>query len=255
MARLPCGYEVSAARSALRINASEVKRSLDQFPAAFAGPQPFDHQGPLSNVIAALPRGATFACQFAGSYCGTVKPEPMLVFERLLRTMAALRMALRELQPPQIEIEPCDYSAARSVLLSLPMVPAERLPSPDAVELAACLYAQLRKQPGIELPDLSDAGATWFTRKQVQLWVDRGYNTAKKYLAELEANGILQSTVAENNRRRGKQQHYRFVDGIKPPFVSKHPFGRLPELADVPPLNNGATLGIANSLRKSHIHK
>jgi hypothetical protein len=37
--------------------------------------------------------------------------------------------------------------------------------------------------------------------------------------------------VAESNRERGRQIHYRFAAGHSPPFAWKNPFEPLPDLA------------------------
>ena len=64
-------------------------------------------------------------------------------------------------------------------------------------------------------------------------WTEYGYNTVKKHLQELEDDGIVVSTVAENNRDHGRQIHFRFADGRVPPFRWKNPFENLPDLTGV----------------------
>jgi DNA-binding transcriptional ArsR family regulator len=84
---------------------------------------------------------------------------------------------------------------------------------------------------GIELPDLSVYGPKWFTRGNAMDWTDLSYNTVKKHLRQLEEEGLLRSTVAQNNREQGRQIHFQFVDNRAPPFAWKNPFEGLPQLA------------------------
>ena len=62
-------------------------------------------------------------------------------------------------------------------------------------------------------------------------WTGLSYNTVKKHLRQLEEEGLLRSTVAENNREQGRQIHFQFVDNRAPPFAWKNPFEGLPQLA------------------------
>jgi hypothetical protein len=74
-------------------------------------------------------------------------------------------------------------------------------------------------------------GHSWFTRRDAARWTGLAYNTAKKHLQHPEEEGILRSIVAESNRERGRQIHYRFAEGHQPPFGWANPFGGLPDLA------------------------
>ena len=98
--------------------------------------------------------------------------------------------------------------------------------------LAEAIYDAIHgAKKGIELPDLSQHKATWFTRQDAIGWTKLGYSTVKQHLRDLEEEGLVQSTVAQNNRECGKQIHFRIVDGRTPPFERRNPFEGLPDLA------------------------
>jgi hypothetical protein len=155
----------------------------------------------------------------------------MLVFERLLRVLVALRITPTDTRSEHQEILPADYHAARALLTCLPLTPVDRELSPQALQTAMTVYEALQgEDTQLALPDLSKDGHKWFTRTDARTWTELGYNTVKKHLHELEGEGILMTTIAENNRERGRQIHYRFAEGRAPPFEWTNPFVGLPDL-------------------------
>jgi hypothetical protein len=165
----------------------------------------------------------------------TARPEMMRVVERLLQVFVALRVFLPDSADSNPEVLVTDYQAVRTRLRNLPLVPADRALSSQSLDIAAQLYDRLENgAEQLTLPDHSELGHKFFTRQQAVSWTGLAYNTVKRYLRELEEEGILRSTVAENNRERGRQIHFFFVSGKKQPFAWMNPFEALPDLKMAP---------------------
>lgn len=217
--------------STLRLQATQANRNLDDFGSSFAGYRYLPAENDLARLIESLPIQPRYKCPFRPQYRGKTRPEMMLVFERFLAVFVSLRINIPGATDKRLEILPDDYRAVRALLTCLPLVPLDRELSPQALMTGEAIYeAAHRGHERIELPDLSQYGAQWFTRGDAMRWTDLGYNTLKKHLGELEGEGIVLSTLAQNNRERGRQIHFRFADGRAPPFEWKNPFEGLPEL-------------------------
>lgn len=225
--------ELPPVATTLRVAAGQANRTLDGFGHAFAGYREVPAGAKLSAVLEALPVRPDYPCPFRDRYVRAIRSEAMLVFERLLTVLVALRVRLEgDDRPPRVR--PDDYGAARALLTHLPLVPCDRDLSPHALATAEELFDRLKAAGGVELPDRSQDGATWFTRADAVRWTGLGYNTAKKRLRELEGEGVVRSTVAEANRERGREIHYRFAPDREPPFGWRNPFAGLPDLVLAP---------------------
>jgi hypothetical protein len=218
----------------LRVEAGQACRGLDGFAHAFAGYRLASAGDELAGLIEALPVQPYYPCPFRDRFRAGAKPEPMLVFERLLGVFVALRLHLPGVANRRPEVLFDDYEAVRALLTCLPLVPEDRDLSPQALVTGEAVYDALLGSEGVELPDLSQDGQRWFTRQDAVRWTGLGYNTTKKHLHELEGEGVLLSTVAESNRERGRKIHYRFAPGREPPFGWRNPFGGLPDLTPRP---------------------
>lgn len=220
----------------LRVQTVQANRTLDDFGHAYAGYRLCAEEDDLAGLIQSLPTQPSYNCAFRSRYRGAIRPELMLVFERLLAVLAALRITLPTSPAKQSQVLLEDYEAVRALLICLPLTPIERELTPQALQTAAVVHeAMISDDAGLALPDLSQFGQKWFTRHDAMSWTDLSYNAVKKQLCELEGEGILVSTVAESNRERGRQIHLRFADGQTPPFAWKNPFEALPALAAVSP--------------------
>jgi len=214
----------------LRLQACQACRELDDFGHAFAGYRCLAVEDKLAELIESLPVQPVYPNAWRRHYRGKTQPEMMLVFERLLAVFVALRVLLPNATDKRPEVLLEDYQALRAMLNLLPLVPLDRELTPQALLTGETVYKAVHESTKrLELPDLSQHGEKWFTRLDAMYWTDLGYNTVKKHLRELESEGIVTSTVAENNRERGKQIHYRFLDR-EPPFEWRNPFERLPDL-------------------------
>jgi len=167
-----------------------------------------------------------------------LRPEEKLTVERLLTVISAVRIKASEYgsktssTPPSVT-EPIaweDYACLRSLLVHLPIPKANTQLTPEAAQTAETIYHHVHRQ-GYQnyLPEVDQHHQRWFTRCQATDWTRKSYNTVKAHLEQMEAEGLLRATQAENAKQRGKQIHYRFLDGISPPFVAKNPFTVLPE--------------------------
>jgi len=220
--------------STLRLRASQLGRDLSGFGNSFAHQRNNDSGKDLACWLESLTLYKTFDCPFSDQLKEALPPGRMVVFARLLRTLAALRVTLGEQQvanAPSVEVCDEDYLAARALVTGLPLEPVDREVSSQSLRTGTLIYENTRADESLEeLPDRSDAGQVWFTRAIGIKCTDLSYNTIKKHLAELEGEGICQSTVAQSNREQGKQVHYRFSPGRAPPFLWKNPFEALPKV-------------------------
>ena len=214
----------------LRLMTPYANRKLADFGAAFAtAAKP---ESTLGAVLGALPTSPRFSCDFRAKYTGKIAPLPMLVLERLLHVFAVLRISRAKPPVSDMVIRPMDYRAVKAMVTNLPLTPVDRKLSADAPVTAESVFAATGNAAHqLALPDQSDDGNKWFTRDHVRQWTGLAYNTAKVRLEELENVGVLQSTLAQGDRKRGKQIHYRFNPNVQPPFQSQNPFDAIPDLA------------------------
>jgi hypothetical protein len=218
--------------STVRLQTFQAGRQLDGFGSTFARYRGQQAEMVLAYLLEGLPYQPSYPCRFRDRYERTARPDLMLVFERLLHVLVALRLALPGGNNTPAEIRVEDYQAARALTQALPMTPMDRQLSPQALKFAEVVHAAVQAAPDqLSLPGLSHLGHSWFTRSDAARWTGLAYNTAKKHLQHLEEEGFLRSTVAESNRERGRQIHYRFAEGHRPSFRWANPFGGLPDLA------------------------
>lgn len=211
-------------------------RDIDYFGESFATLVCTGDDEFLAEIILQLPQQPTYDCPFRERYRRTVGPSMMLVFERLLLVLTALRIQWATSADRRREITPADYYAARSLLTTLPLVPIDRRLSPSALKTAETIFDSIQRTGHqLTLPDRSSEGYGWFTRKDAKDWTGLSYTSVKKHLQELEDEGLLLSTLHQNSRDYGKQIHFRFRPGEGPPFGWRNPFDGLPESIDATP--------------------
>jgi hypothetical protein len=190
--------------STLRIQTTLTGRGLDDFGVAFSAHRESAIKRVLEDLLQRLPTQPLCNCAFRQEYRGAISPEFMLVTERLLSVMATLRILLANPESEVFEINYDDFRATRALLTTLPLTPIDRQVSPQALVTAENVHGRLQDaHEQLSLPDLSDQGHKWFTRRDAMRWTGLGYNTVKKHLGGLEGEGLMQTTVAENNRERG----------------------------------------------------
>jgi hypothetical protein len=219
--------------AALRLTTALAARDLDDFGHAYATARGGNPAGPLSNLVQTLPVGPPYPSPFQGRYRGRLRSDDMLLFERLLLVLAALRVHDTGSADVREEILPEDYRRARALLMQLPVCPVGTALSPRALEVAEVIYEALRDNNyQRSVPDHSTEGHKWFRRAEAVNWTGLSYSAVKEYLTELEKEGLLRSTVAETDRMQGREIHYRFND-FSPPFAWRNPFAGLPELDEL----------------------
>jgi len=159
----------------------------------------------------------------------------MVIFNRVLRVFAALRIGWIDRDDEQVSSEKSqilidDYRLSREFLTSLPLAPVDSSASAYAIETAEALYDATEGAPGYQqtVPGCSDLGQKVFTRRRAQEITGLSYNSVKSHLSELEDAGILESTVIPGKRERGKQIYFRFLEGRAPPFGLSSPYQDLP---------------------------
>lgn len=169
-----------------------------------------------------------------------LSPEDMLFFNRILRTVTALRGAwIAVLTDSQSNLKvTCtlsDYRVARDFLSILPIAGDDGTLSSGAIEIATRLFLALRSQElkGTSLADQSEFGCEAFDRTSAQRLTGLSYNTVKKYFTELEDEGIFESTRAPTIRGPGLQIFYRFARNRSPPFIRRNRFLQLPSDAQI----------------------
>jgi hypothetical protein len=215
----------------LQLMAAQVERDLEDFGYAFATYTQRPDGRTLADLLLKLPVKPAFHCDFRNRYKGSASSGRMLVFERVLVILAAIRVhhAASRDTTPVITIP--DYRCARTVLTSLPLTPVGTSVSPRALEVAELIHQALADSNyQRSLPDHSAAGSKWFRRTEARQWSALSYSAVKSHLAELEEEGLLRSTVAETDRRQGREIHYRFDESCSPPFAWRNPFAAFPEI-------------------------
>ena len=216
----------------LRLHTEQMSRSFRGFGRKYVVATTANESTELKNLIERLPVNPEYPCKFRAEFESDLCPDIGLILERVLLTVAAVRVRLPGSHDTSPEILRSDYVAARALLTNLPLTPADRQVSPSALKTAEAVYGQVIKDVHyqLSLPDLSAEGNKWFNRNSVLDWLDLSYNSVKKHLEELEQEGILLSTVARSDRKRGVEIHYKFAPAAEPPFGWINPFEVLPEL-------------------------
>jgi hypothetical protein len=220
------------APGALCLMTIEAERDLCRFGSTYAtsgfSPQASEASKNLIDFLKRLSNTPASPCPFNVSHAARLTPENSLILERVLQVFAASRAALSsEAHTGSVSSE--DYNAVRALLCELPLTPAARSIPPAAVATAETIFEHATDPAHqLSLPGHSNQGTSWFTREDAKNWTGLSYNTVKKNLRHMEEDGLVQSTVAETNRQRGRTIHFRFVQNCSPPFTIRNPFEVLP---------------------------
>jgi len=219
----------------LQLMAAQAERDLDDFAHAFATFKTGPGREALTDLLLKLPVEPDYSCAFRDRFKGSVESGSMLVFERMLLLIAAIRIYHPSSLDRRPRIGTSDYRCARALLTNLPLSPIGTSVSPKALESAEMIFEVLKAESYQRtLPDHSLEGSKWFRRAEAATWTGLSYSSAKSYLAELEEEGLLRSTIAVSDRKQGREIHYRFNQSRAPPFAWHNPFSSLPEI-DEPP--------------------
>jgi hypothetical protein len=223
----------------LPILAAQIERSLRGFGHHYVGPgdEPnTPHRDFLRRLLLELRPRRALPCPFQEQIRADIRPDEMLVFNRVLRVFAALRVEAlysesQHVRSRDLSILIEDYKAAKSFLATLAVSPIHSTLSPYSVETGELLYDAIVANEGYQqtVPSLSHLGRKLFTRRDALQITGLSYNTVKSHLTELEGEGILESTVVPAKRERGRQIYFRFRPSSSPPFGTENPYGRLPE--------------------------
>lgn len=193
-----------------------------------------DAAGTLEFVLDALPVEMTFLVPFQRTIRAALAADEMLVLNRLMRVIAALRLDFGEEQHRQCQVQPNDYALARALLAALPITPAQRSLPPEVIRSAMLIWEQVHAS-GYQrsVADHSPLGFQTFSREQARIWTGLSYNGIKRHLGVLEDEGVIRSAVPDSQRSRGKKIDFAFCLGSLPPFHCPNPFNALPEAAEI----------------------
>ena len=213
----------------LRIMAAQAERDLDDFAHAYATYKERPRGRDLHQLLLKLPVHPTYSCAFRDGFKGKTDSSSMLIFERLLLVVSAIRTNHPESPDTRPGIDISDYRCTRTLLTKLPLCPIGTAVSPKALASAELIYDELKGgRHQLSLPDHSAEGSKWFRRAEAMTWTGLGYTAVKAHLAELEGEGLLRSAIARTDRKQGREIHYRFQDSRAPPFTWRNPFDSLP---------------------------
>lgn len=216
---------------ALRLTAALAERDLNDFGHAYAVGRRGSEGRSIADLLGRLPTLPTYPCHFRPQFRGRLRSDDMLLFERSLLVLAALRVHDAGSRDVRGEILTEDYHRARRLLTQLPVVPVGTSLSARAIEIAEVIFDAVQDASHqCSLPDRSVEGNKWFRRSDVVEWTGLSYTAVKKYLNELKEEEVLRSTEGVSNRARGRQIHFRFLDVRAPPFGWRNPFAELPTL-------------------------
>ena len=150
----------------LRLMTNQINRDLAGFARAIAIPGHRSDPWGLGLLLGDLPVRPRYPRRFAYETPASMSPDAFVIFERMLSVFAALRITMQKEIDPVEAILAEDYLAARELLCSLPVVPADRTISPAALEMAEEIYRHIeRTGHQLSIPDHSQTGHSWFARK------------------------------------------------------------------------------------------
>lgn len=247
----PAVWLISDARAAsppfgptLSLLAKQIGRSLSGFGHHFSRLPPSDqnsHREQLRRWLLPLKCRRNVRCPFQQRIRAALRPSEMTLFNRLLLTVAALRIEVthghgRVVPDAQMQASVDDYRVARDLLLALPIPGQHSSLSPHAAATAELLYEEIVGNPEYQLtlPDHSGFGKKGFTRLVAQDVTGLSYNAVKEHLSQLEDEGVLESLTVSGHgrqariRRQGVQIYFRFDKSRSPPFGVSNPFSNLP---------------------------
>jgi DNA-binding transcriptional ArsR family regulator len=213
----------------LRLLTTLISRDLDDFAHSHAVFQTKTEGRELTEFLERLPVQPDYSCRFRSQYRGLLKSDNMLILEKLLLTLASIRIHFSPPPRGSQEILPLDYHAVRTLLTSEGVCPIARSLSPRSLDFAETIYDAIHvANYQLTLPDHSCEGSKWFRRLEATKWTGLGYTSVKHHLMELEKEGLVRPTIAISDRTRGREIHFRFIDSAVPPFGSTNPFDLLP---------------------------
>jgi hypothetical protein len=202
--------------------------------------------GRLRQLLLQLGNRVPHACPFESCIRADLKPNDMLIVNRLLATIASVRVEMlhaegQYLSAAKTEVSLDDYRVTRELLLNLPVPGAHSNLSPHAAETGEILYYEIscNSKYQLSIPDNSDFGMKGFTRKTAMKATGFSYNTVKDHLAKLEDEGVLESLVVtptqkgKLNRKQGRPIYFKFANARSPPFGTNSPFTRLPTVEKI----------------------
>ncbi len=209
-------------------------RTYTGFGHCFAAPRESQVVDSLRRILEWLELTPPIHCSFERRITASMRPDEMVVVNRLMNTVAAIRGYLRNIVEDQLLVMIEDYAVTRALLQLLPVMSVHDGLSPHAAESANTIYqAVCDPHHQLTVPDRSAEGRKLFTVSQAQAWTALSYNGVKKHINQLEDSGILTSSVMRANRRQGKQIFYRFCEGGRPPFGRINPYLQLPTPEDI----------------------
>ena len=199
--------------------------------------------GTLRHLLLQVKNRVPYSCPFQEQIRADLKPHEMLVVNRLLQTVAVVRIELSYLQgnlPADNRVTIDDYRVTRDLLNTLPVPGEHSNLSPYAAETGGVLYDAVHEQRYQHtIPDNSGFGSKAFTRRFAEQATGFSYNTVKEHLRQLEDDGTIESLVITSQHRYsrlrgpGRQIYFRFAKSRSPPFGTKHPFDRLPAISQI----------------------
>jgi hypothetical protein len=227
----------------LPLMARQMDRSLVGFGHQFSTASRHPIHGTLRQLLLQLKNRVPCSCPFQNQIKADLKPHEMLVVNRLLQTVAAVRIELSYLQgnlPTDDRVTIGDYDIIRNLLNKLPVPGDHSSLSPYAAETGCLLYDAVNDQSyQLTIPDHSSFGSKAFTRRFAEEATGFSYNTVKDHIRHLEDDGILESLVITSQQRcsrvrgPGRQIYFRFAKSRSPPFGTKSPFERLPATNEI----------------------
>lgn len=194
----------------------------------------------LRQLVLLLKNRRRYPCQFERKLYAFIGLSQMLVVNRLLAIIAALRIEYTHLRgtfttraDEAISID--DYHITRELLQLLPTPGQHSNLSPAAADTAGNIFDAINDNGYQQtIPDNSGFGKKSFTTRIVTELTGFSYNTVKKHLKQLEDEGIIESLVVSSSKRnaicrgRGRQIYFRFVNNRSPPFGVSNPYDSLP---------------------------
>ncbi len=199
-------------------------------PAQHPGsPDRVTPQAALEHILDNLTPRQRFEVPFKNFVRARLRPDEMLVVNRLMCVIAALRFPAIEQAHNLINVRIEDFRLAKALLGRLPVVALhDRLP-PYAIETATTIWEHVSApEYQLTVPDMSDLGQKGFARSNVIEWTGLSYNAAKEHLMALEDAGIVEATVQIANRKQGRRVFYTFNSAVLPPFHRRNPYAELP---------------------------
>jgi hypothetical protein len=240
--------EIASIGPTIQLMATQAERELSGFGQHFSlNPDDVNQSARhmLRQIVLSLNNRRHYSCPFVRELRASLKPFQMLIVNRLLATVAALRIELQHQRADRVSesemaVQLNDYAVTRDLLLSLPIPGEHSGLSPYAAETGAILFDRVSDpEHQLTIPDNSGFGNKAFTRRFAKDATGFSYGTMRDHLARLEAEGIIESLTVSGRQKhaivrgQGRQIYYRFVKNQVPPFGVNSPFVNLPDPNDI----------------------